>query len=332
MSKRQDKTPAYWYGDAAPPWHARALAALYGSVTSLRRRLFRAGVLRTRKVAVPVVVVGNVSVGGTGKTPLTIAIVQRLQQQGWRPGVASRGHGRREEGTPAWVDADTAPIDGGDEPVLIARRTGARVRVDRDRAAAARALIAAGCDVIVCDDGLQHYRLRRDIEIEVIDGRRRYGNGRLLPAGPLREPADRGASCDFRVVNGGDASFGEWPMQLRADSAVPLRGGRSRSLASFGGHRVQAVAGIGNPQRFFEMLRGFGMGVVPHAFDDHHRYVARDLEFGSELPVLMTEKDAVKCLAFANEWHYSVPVTAELPEAFWVALLQKLPRCEEKRA
>ncbi|NDK38568.1 tetraacyldisaccharide 4'-kinase [Pseudoxanthomonas gei] len=330
MSKSQDTTPAYWYGDVAPPWHARALAALYGGVTGLRRRLFRAGVLRSRKVGVPVIVVGNVSVGGTGKTPLTIALVQRLQQLGWRPGVASRGHGRRDEGTPAWVEADTAPLEGGDEPVLIARRTRARVRVDRDRAAAARELIAAGCDVVVCDDGLQHYRLRRDIEIEVIDGRRRYGNGMLLPAGPLREPAERGAACDFRVVNGGEASFGEWPMLLRADSAMPLRGGRSRLLASFGGHRVQAVAGIGNPQRFFEMLRGFGMGVVPHAFPDHHRYVARDLEFGSELPVLMTEKDAVKCRAFANEWHYSVPVVAELPEAFWVALLEKLPRREEK--
>ena len=210
--------------------------------------------------------------------------------------------------------------------MLIARRTGVRVRVDRNRAAAARELLAAGCDVIVCDDGLQHYRLQRDIEIEVIDGRRRYGNGQLLPAGPLRESPERGAECDFRVVNGGDAGFGEWPMKLRADHAVPLRGGRDRPLTSFGGHRVHAVAGIGNPQRFFEMLRGLGIGVVPHAFDDHHHYTATDLAFGSELSVLMTEKDAVKCTRFASDWHYSVPVTAELPEAFWVALLEKLDK------
>lgn len=328
MNKPQDKTPAYWYGETSPPLHARALAAIYGTAVSLRGRLFRAGFLRSRKVGAPVVVVGNVSVGGTGKTPLTIALVQRLQEAGWHPGVASRGYGRREEGKAIWVDAHTAPIDGGDEPVLIARRTGVRVRVDRDRVAAARELIAAGCDVIVCDDGLQHYRLHRDIEIEVIDGRRRYGNGRLLPAGPLREPPERGAKCDFRVVNGGDTSFGEWAMQLRADDAVPLHGGRNRPLTSFGGHRVHAVAGIGNPQRFFEMLRSLGIGVVPHAFADHHRYVAEDFQFGSELPVLMTEKDAVKCAAFADEWHYSVPVTAELPEAFWIALLDKLP---EKR-
>ncbi|HEY5970741.1 MAG TPA: tetraacyldisaccharide 4'-kinase [Pseudoxanthomonas sp.] len=326
MSKPQDKTPAWWYGDPAPPLHARALAALYGAVVALRRKLFRMGLLRSHRIAVPVVMVGNVSVGGTGKTPLTIALVERLRAEGWNPGVASRGYGRRDEGKAMWVDSRTAPADGGDEPVLIARRTGVRVRADRDRAAAARELVAAGCDVIVCDDGLQHYRLQRDLEIEVVDGQRRYGNGRLLPAGPLREPVERGAECDFRVVNGGDASFGEWAMQLRTGNATPLQGGRDRSLASFGGHRVHAVAGIGNPRRFFEMLRSQGIGVVPHAFDDHHRYVAGDLSFGSELPVLMTEKDAVKCAAFANEWHYSVPVTAELPEAFWVALLDRLAK------
>lgn len=324
MSKPQDRTPAYWYGDTAAPWHACLLAGLYASVVSLRRKLFRKGILRSHKLSVPVIVIGNVSVGGTGKTPLTIAVVQRLRDAGWKPGVASRGYGRGDDSKAAWVNADTPTAQGGDEPVLIARRAGVPVRVDRNRVAAARELIAAGCNVIVCDDGLQHYRLRRDVEIEVIDGRRRYGNGRMLPAGPLREPAERGTECDFRVVNGGDASFGEWAMQLRADSAVPMGGGRSRPLASFGGHRVHAVAGIGNPQRFFEMLRGLGIGVVPHAFADHHRYVAGDFEFGSELPVLMTEKDAVKCAAFANEWHYSVPVTAELPEAFWVALLDRL--------
>ena len=209
MSKSQDKTPAWWYGDTAPPLHARLLAALYGGVVALRRGLFRKGLLRSRRIAVPVIVVGNVSVGGTGKTPMTIALVQRLKHAGWNPGVASRGYGRKDEGTPAWVDGNTLPADGGDEPVLIARRTGVRVRVDRNRAAAARELLAAGCDVIVCDDGLQHYRLQRDIEIEVIDGRRRYGNGQLLPAGPLRESPERGAECDFRVVNGGDAGFGE---------------------------------------------------------------------------------------------------------------------------
>jgi len=326
VSKPQDKTPAWWYGTQPPPLHARILSAMFAGVVALRRKLLRVGVLRSHRVAAPVIVVGNVSVGGTGKTPLTIALVQQLRQAGWNPGVASRGHGRDSEASAAWVEASTAPAVGGDEPVLIARRSGALVRVDRDRVAAARALIAAGCDVVVCDDGLQHYRLHRDMEIEVVDGARRYGNGWLLPAGPLREPAARGHACDFRVVNGGEPGFGEWSMQLRANSAMPMRGGRAQPLTSFGGHRVHAVAGIGNPQRFFEMLRGLGVGVVPHAFPDHHRYVASDLSFGSELPVLMTEKDAVKCAPFATDWYYSVAVDAELPAAFWAALLEKLAR------
>ena len=324
MSKLQDKTPAWWYGTQSPPLHARIMSTMFAGVVALRGKLLRLGVLRSYKVAAPVIVVGNVSVGGTGKTPLTIALVQQLRQAGWNPGVASRGYGRDNEAVPAWVEAGTTASAGGDEPVLIASRSGARVRVDRDRVAAARALIAAGCDVVVCDDGLQHYRLQRDMEIEVLDGARRYGNGRLLPAGPLREPAARGQACDFRVVNGGEPGFGEWPMHLRASSAMPMRGGRAQPLASFGGHRVHAVAGIGNPQRFFEMLRALGIGVVPHAFADHHRYVASDLSFGSELPVLMTEKDAVKCASFATDWHYSVAVDAELPAAFWAALLEKL--------
>ena len=173
-------------------------------------------------------------------------------------------------------------------------------------------------------NGLQHIRLRRDVEIEVIDGRRRYGNGRVLPAGPLREPAERSAQVDFRVVNGGSAGFGEWAMTLRSGLALPLAGGKPTTLAAFGGHRVHAVAGIGHPGRFFDLLRGYGIGVVPHAFDDHHAYSADDLRFGSELPVLMTEKDAVKCAAFAGPWAYSVPVEAELPEAFWVAVLGRV--------
>ncbi len=324
MSRPKDTTPAWWYGDAAPPLYARALAGVFGAGVGARRGLLQMGLLRSHRVGAPVIVVGNVTAGGTGKTPLTIEIVKQLQGAGYRPGVASRGYGREKKAKPVWIEASTSPAEGGDEPVLIARRSGALVRVDADRVAGARALVAEGCDVVVCDDGLQHYRLQRDIEIEVVDGQRRYGNGRLLPAGPLREPAERGMACDFRVVNGGDPGFGEWAMRLRADGAMPARGGRLQPLSSFGGHRVHAVAGIGNPQRFFDMLKSLGIGVVPHAFEDHHQFVAADLAFGSELPVLMTEKDAVKCTRFATDWHYSVPVTAELPAAFWVALLERL--------
>ncbi len=330
MSRGDPRVPAYWYTDAAVPLHARALSALYAAATGLRRDLYRRGLLRTRHPGCPVVVVGNLVAGGSGKTPLTIALVQRLRAAGWNPGVASRGYGRSDARTPAWVSADTDPAVGGDEPVLIAVRTGAPVRVDRDRVAAARALLAAGCDIVVCDDGLQHYRLARDLEIEVIDGRRRYGNGRLLPAGPMREPPARGEDCQFRVLNAGSdpdlaAGFGEWPMWLEPGDAHPLAGGRSRPLSAFAGQRVHAVAGIGDPERFFSMLRGQGIAVVPHAFADHHRYAAEDLRFGSDLPVLLTEKDAVKCASFAGERWYSVGIDARLPEAFWVALLGRLP-------
>jgi len=333
MSTTPRKTPAYWYEDVPVPFAARLLAPVYAAVTALRRTLYRRGWRKRHAVPVPVVVVGNITAGGTGKTPLTIALVEKLREAGWKPGVASRGYGREQAGTARWVEANTPVNLAGDEPTLIAWKTGARVRVDADRVAAARALVEAGCDIVVCDDGLQHYRLARDVEIEVVDGKRRYGNGRMIPAGPLREPAARARECDFRIVNAGEASadaapmppgFGEWQMRLRLDEAHPLGGGRARPLASFAGQRVHAVAGIAHPERFFDMLRARGIGVVPHAFADHQRYVAADFEFGSQLPVLMTEKDAVKCRGFADEWMFSVPLRADLPAAFWVALLDRL--------
>jgi tetraacyldisaccharide 4'-kinase len=336
------QAPAYWYDGSMPPLLARMLSALYGGVTALRRKAYRKRWLRSQHPGAPVVVVGNITAGGTGKTPLTIALVERLRAEGWTPGVASRGHGRKDEATPRWVEAGSAAAQVGDEPLLIAQRSGAKVRVDRDRVAAAQALVAAGCDVIVCDDGLQHYRLARDIEIEVQDARRRYGNGRLLPAGPLREPVERAADCGFRVLNLGVASevdaqreaglpafgchgaLGEWPMRLQVSAAQPIHGGRPQPLAAFAGQRVHAVAGIGDPERFFSMLRAAGIAVVPHAFPDHHAYSPADFEFGSKLPVLMTEKDAVKCASFADAQVFMVPVDAQLPEAFWVALLDRL--------
>ncbi len=334
------RPPRYWFDGSAPPLHAHALASLYAAVVATRAALYRRGWLHRGHPGVPVVVVGNLIAGGSGKTPLTIAIVERLRAEGWTPGVASRGYGRRDAATPRWVQHDTDPAEGGDEPVLIARRTGARVRVDRDRLAAARALVEEGCDIVVCDDGLQHYRLIRDIEIEVIDGRRRYGNARMLPAGPLREPQARAERCDFRVVNLGtaaaitplapadstttEAGFGEWSMRLAVADAQALRGARTLPMSSFAGLRVHAVAGIGDPERFFETLRSAGIAVVPHGFPDHHRYIAEDLRFGSDLPVLMTEKDAVKCAGFAEDGQYSVAIRADLPEAFWVALLDRI--------
>jgi tetraacyldisaccharide 4'-kinase len=292
--------------------------------------VYRRGLLRKQHPGVPVIVVGNIVAGGSGKTPLVLALLEKLRAAGYTPGVASRGYGRSDARTPRWVEAGMDAALCGDEPLLIASLSGAKVRVDRDRVAAAQALREAGCDVVVCDDGLQHYRLARDIEIEVQDLRRRYGNGRLLPAGPLREPIERAADCTFRVLNLGavtadvDCQTTEWPMRLGIDALRPLHTGPRLQLEAFRDQRVHAVAGIGEPERFFTMLRDAGIGVVPHAFPDHYAYTAEDLKFGSPLPILMTEKDAVKCAGFTLPSAWAVPISAQLPKAFWGALLERL--------
>ena len=303
-----DGVEARWYGARKPGFVLRALAALYGTVVPLRRAAFRRGWLRVRRVGAPVIVVGNITVGGSGKTPFVIALVEHLCARGWSPGVVSRGYGRRSRIQVA-VDAHTDTRDGGDEPVLIARRTGVPVVVDADRVAAAKRVVALGCDIVVADDGLQHEHLHRDIEIEIVEAGRRLGNGLLLPAGPLREPS-RG-STDLRVENGIDGLSAESPrFELVGDTLI-AGDGRAQPLAQWHGQRVHAVAGIGNPQRFFRSLRGSGLDVVEHAFADHHAYAEEDLYFAERLPIVMTEKDWVKCerLAPANAWY--LPVRAE---------------------
>jgi tetraacyldisaccharide 4'-kinase len=214
----------------------------------------------------------------------------------------------------------------GDEPALIARTAGVPVAVGRDRVAAARILLhAAKVDVLIADDGLQHYALCRDVEICVIDGERRFGNGRLLPSGPLREPLSRLVEIEFRVCNGGEPQAGEVAMTLRGELAVTLADPqRQLLLRDFAGQRVHAVAGIGNPGRVFAQLRATGIDVIEHAFADHFAFAAKDLDFGDDLPVLMTAKDAVKCRAFACAHHWYVPVCAQLPEAFFDAVAQRL--------
>ena len=318
---------AVWYGGCAPSVWLRALSMLFGMLGGLRRRLYAMGLLPRVRLPVPVVVVGNITAGGTGKTPLVIALIEALRARGFNPGVVSRGYsGSARE--PILLDAQTTPELAGDEACLIRRATQASVAIGRDRAAAARLLLANGAvDVVVADDGLQHYRLHRDVEICVIDGERRFGNGRLLPAGPLREPMARLACVDFRVCNGGAAQPGEAAMRLHGDTAVALSDStRRRPLREFAGQRVHAVAGIGNPPRFFASLRAAGIETIEHPFPDHHFFADSDLSFGDAAPVLMTEKDAIKCAAFVQENWWSVPVRAELPESFFDAVVEKLRR------
>lgn len=354
----------HWLGHWFTP-----LGWLYCGIARLRRWLYQHGWLASYSAPVPVIMVGNLSVGGTGKTPLVLWLAGYLAKRGNRPGIALRGYGRRpfDKNAPTAVDAvarggrgashsaavgriddvDTernpqatelvleqprqVPPDGeasqfGDEAVLLAQRAGCPVIVGRDRVAAANQLAEhCGCDLVITDDGLQHYRLRRQVEILVVDGERGFGNCRCLPAGPLREPVGRSRWVDLMIENGRidnhDAMPDSYRMQLEPADAVSLVDpSLRRPLADFAGKAVTAVAGIGNPQRFFAMLRGFGLSVVPHPYPDHHRYDADDLRSWPEGPILMTEKDAVKCRAFADSAHWYVPVTA-IPESRFIDAL-----------
>ncbi|HXI77870.1 MAG TPA: tetraacyldisaccharide 4'-kinase [Steroidobacteraceae bacterium] len=298
-----------WYERASPPWWLLPLSLSYGAAAGARRYLYSKQLRKSIRVASPVVVVGNLSVGGTGKTPLVCWLVARLQELGFKPGVVTRGYGGSSENV-RLVDSAADPSIVGDESLLLARRTGVPVAIGRDRPSAAQLLVSAGCDVVVSDDGLQHYALARDCEIVVVDGERRFGNGWLLPAGPLRESEARLRRVDAVVVNGGRAQLeGALSMRLEAKDALSLIGGAIKTLREFAGHSVHAVAGIGNPERFFNMLRGYGIEVVGHPFPDHARLQAADISFPDGRPVLMTEKDAVKCAGFAGAQHWYVPVT-----------------------
>jgi tetraacyldisaccharide 4'-kinase len=300
------------------------LAALYGGATAARRWMYRHRWLSSERLPVPVIVVGNIVAGGAGKTPLAIALVEALRARGYKPGVVSRGYGGTAR-VPMLLGTQPDPATVGDEPALIRLRTRAPVAIGAKRAEAARLLLPEGVDVVVADDGLQHYALARDIEICAVDGVRRFGNGRLLPAGPLREPKSRLRDVDFIVCNGGDARDGGVTMRLVLSNATALAHPSHVSpLTAFSGKRVHAIAGIGHPPRFFDALRTLGIDVIEHPFPDHHRYAAADLALGGGVPVLMTEKDAVKCRAFAQADWWSVPVMAELPAGFFDAVVARL--------
>ena len=321
-----------WYGDSAAAALLAPLAGIYGAVSGARRGAYRLGLLRPRRLTRPVVVVGNLTVGGTGKTPLTIYLARELGAARLKVGIVSRGYGRRG-GEARYVHPDSDWRDVGDEPVIVARRTGCPTMVAADRVAAARTLIARGADVILSDDGLQHLELARDCEIVVIDGSRGFGNGHLLPAGPLREPTAALGRAGIVVVNGDPAHgslagmlpAGTLTMRLVAQPAVRLDGhGAPKDLAALSGRRVHAVAGIGNPQRFFRDLSGFGIEVIAHPFPDHHPFTAHELAFADDLPILMTEKDAVKCAPFANARLWCVPVSAAFSASERQALLARV--------
>ncbi len=293
--------------------------AVFALVSATRRLLYRAGILRTRRFDIPIIVVGNITVGGTGKTPLVIWLAAFLRQKGWRPGIVSRGYGGKARNWPQQVRADSDPAVVGDEAVMLAARTGCPMCVGPDRPAAVEALLQhTEVDIVISDDGLQHYALGRDLEVAVIDGERRLGNGLLLPAGPLREPRSRLDSVDMVVVNGQNGEGeGEYAMTLVQPTLRGLHDDRPAMLADFGDQEVHAVAGIGNPQRFFDLLQCSGLRIKKHPFPDHHAFRAQDLAFSPDLPVLMTEKDAVKCRRLPCKQCWVVHVDAQ-PDAGFV--------------
>ena len=322
-----------WYNGS---WFCRLLLPLSGLYHLLAQRQ-RTALLRARwQAGVPVIVVGNITAGGTGKTPVCLALAQHFTAQGKRVVLVSRGYGGHAAHYPLVVTADSDPAEAGDEAVLLARQSGCPVVVDPQRVRAAQlAEQQLQAQLIISDDGLQHYALARTVEIAVIDGKRGVGNGWLLPAGPLREPVSRLQTVDFVLVNGPWQQALAVPagkqvtMQLQAKDLVNLQTGERLSPALWlqrhpAPKPVHAVAGIGNPARFYTSLQQLGFVIMPHAFADHHAYRASDLAFGDAVPVVMTAKDAVKCRRFAQAHWWALEVEAELPAGFWASLAVKI--------
>lgn len=314
-----------WYRPSVLNWLLRPLSWLYRVTTWLRRQAYRCGVFKTTSLPVPVIVVGNISVGGSGKTPFVIWLAQYLKNQGWQPGIISRGYGGKAEQYPCAVQHDSLALQVGDEPLLLHRRTQCPVVVAPDRVAAAKQLLTeTACNIIITDDGLQHYRLQRDLEFVIIDVKRGLGNQACLPAGPLREPISRLKTVTF-VIQHGEPNNTELDMQLQIHNALQLQDETSQKpLSEFSTTPIHAVAGIGHPQRFFDQLKQQGLTVIAHAFKDHHAYTETDFQFADSFPILMTEKDAVKCQGFATENMWYVPAEAKLSPFLGPAIDKKL--------
>ncbi len=335
-----------WYNNHPLGLVLVPLSWVFCSVASLRRWAYQTNLLKKYHLSVPVIIVGNITVGGTGKTPLVIWLANYLKQQGYHPGIVSRGYGGKAHQWPQQVHPDSDPRVVGDEAILLASHTDCPIAVAPQRILAINTLLERyDCDLIISDDGLQHYAMPRNIEISVLDEVRRYGNRRCLPAGPLREPVRRLKQIDFLVVKGPalrnqfsevisgyrkQVSVPEFPMHY---NFAPLRNLKyeklTQTLADFRGKTVHAIAGIGYPSRFFKRLQDHGLKLLCHEYPDHYYYEKQDIVFDDELPVIMTEKDAVKCRQFATKHHWYLPIEAHLPDLFGEQLLRKLKRTQQ---
>lgn len=311
-----------WYNPRAfLPYFLWPFSQLYKLIIVIRKKL-----IKPTTFNIPVIIVGNITVGGTGKTPLVIWLAKFLKEKNYKPGIVSRGYGGKTSIYPQVVTSDSDVQHVGDEAILLARHAQCPVIIDPDRVNAVRYLLNnTDCNIVISDDGLQHYKLGRDIEIAVIDGVRRFGNRWCLPAGPLREPISRLDTVDFIVTNGGEIGIGEIEMKLIPGEIYNLSDVNLKAECDdFSGHAVHAIAGIGNPDRFFNSLRKLGLTIFQHSFPDHYQFSENDIDFKDDAKIIMTEKDAVKCEAFADYRSWCMPVEAELEAEFGERLLAKL--------
>jgi tetraacyldisaccharide 4'-kinase len=323
--------PKFWYKKTFLSYFFLPITWLYLIIIKIRKYIY-CNLLKPKIFPVPIIVVGNLTVGGTGKTPLVIWIANFLKAHGYKPGVISRGYKGKAKNYPCFITEHSNVIEAGDEAIIIARRTNCPVVVDPKRYRAAKMLLEkTNCNVILSDDGLQHYALPRDIEIVVIDGDELFGNKFCFPAGPLREPISRLQSVNFIVQNAGtNVCDAYYAMHLKQISFINvLDSSQKKAIFGFSNQKINVVAGIGNPQRFFKDLEVLGIEVLAHVFSDHYWYTKKDFSFISD-PVIMTEKDAVKCVAIANENFWYLLVAAEVKGDFSEQLLAALLRCSHK--
>lgn len=325
--------PRFWYEKSALATLLQPAACVFRALVELRRAAFRRGLFAQERIAVPVVVIGNISVGGTGKTPLVAWLAGEMSNADLKPGIVSRGYGGQANRRPSMVTEASDPADVGDEPVVLARQTGVPICICADRVAAARCLLAqADVNIIISDDGLQHYTLARDLEFAVLDGERMLGNGRFMPAGPLRESAERLREVDLVLVNGGASSEAGHVFTISPGDAIELHSGVARALSEFSGTRVWSVAGIGNPARFHAMLESFDIDTECVDVPDHGVISLEHLRARNPYPILMTEKDAVKYLASPVTDVWYVPVTVSMPQATTAAVMKRIRTTIESRA
>jgi tetraacyldisaccharide 4'-kinase len=340
MKKQLNKIVNYWYDKSFLMYLLVPASFLYRFVIRIHRWMYRSGFKKSFGFALPIIVIGNITVGGTGKTPLVIALAKLLSAKGYKPGIVSRGYKAKTKYFPLFVTERSDPIAVGDEALLLRLQTNCPVVIAPNRAEAVQLLLQnSDCNIVLCDDGLQHHRLKRDIEIVLIDGERHFGNGFCLPAGPLREPKKRLSSVDFVIVHTNhqtdfshDKNCPEHKdFLIKTSFTITLQPGLIYNLMHSelkfpekSDALIHAVTGIGNPKRFFDLLRQMGFKVIEHIFPDHYQFKPQDFSFGEDAIVVMTEKDATKCHTFAQSNYWVLPVSAHLDNNFIDSFFKKL--------